>query len=164
MLVTGFETYCGERFVEIEGEGVPCDATAVLSRLGIREEREAIKAGQVPRRSLRPRLAEKSPVPEIASRINFQSYDSCKRAYNAGYGLKFGEDLGVSGQLLERVQRLLLYRHRVVHGSPIAGMLNQPEAPPEELEFSNRAFAEGAQSAMDEFIRALHTATLGLRG
>jgi hypothetical protein len=118
----------------------------------------------VPRRSLRPRLAEKSPVPEIASRINFQSYDSCKRAYNAGYGLKFGEDLGVSGQLLERVQRLLLYRHRVVHGSPIAGMLNQPEAPPEELEFSNRAFAEGAQSAMDEFIRALHTATLGLRG
>jgi hypothetical protein len=37
------------------------------------------------------------------------------------------------------------------------------DRPAEEPEFSNKAFAEGARGTMDEFITALHKATLALR-
>jgi hypothetical protein len=161
MLITGFETYGSERFTEIDSEVVPCDVPNVLRRLGSRDERDQLKSGRTPKVIVEAAADGQSAVSAVSERINFQSYDVCKAAYNAGYGLKFGDC--VSSQLLERVQRLLVYRHRVVHGSALLAVLNRPESPPEEPEFSNKSFAEAARSQMDEFIQEIHAATLRLR-
>jgi hypothetical protein len=163
MLITGLETYCQERFVELDHEGIPCDFIQVLRRLGTREERDAVRRGGVPRLIEDARARGTSPMPMLARRINFQDFQTCKRVYRVGYGLRFGEDLGCSGQLLERVQRLIEYRNRVIHVSPLLGLLNLQEAPPEEPEFAKRLFVEGAETTLSQFICALHDATLRLR-
>jgi hypothetical protein len=163
MLTTGFETYCEERFAEIEREGVPVNAEATLEAFGTVDERRQLKAGGTPALIADARSAGTSLASALTRRINFQNFPNSKRAYNRGYALKFGNDLGLTSQSLDRIQRLLDYRHRVVHVSPLIGMLNQPEVPPNEPEFSNRAFAESAMSDFDDFITALHDATLRLR-
>jgi hypothetical protein len=163
MLATGFETYCQERFTEIDHEGVSCDAVGVLRRFANAEEREQLAHGQTPEVLAEAAAKRESPVFSLVTRVNFLNYEACKDAYRVGYALKFGEHLGVTSQVLERVQRLLRYRHRVVHISPLLGMLNAPNVPPEEPEFASRAFAESARSTIDELVQALHTATLRLR-
>jgi hypothetical protein len=94
--------------------------------------------------------------------VNFQNYEKCKRAYNKAYGLKFGE-IHIASKDLEFLQRLIKYRHRIVHISPLLGMLNQPEVPPEEPVFSNKKLGNDALKCFDTFITKLHDATLRLR-
>jgi hypothetical protein len=162
MLVTGFETYCERRFLELELEGITPDVQAVLKRVGTKEERDLLTHGQTPRVIADAAEAGQSALRAVSRRINFQDFDTCKRVYKRAYGVKFGSDLGVSSQLIERVRRLLSYRHRIVHVSPLIGLLNQPNVPPEDPEFSNHAFARSAASEMGEFVESLHAATLRL--
>jgi len=95
--------------------------------------------------------------------INFQDFERCKSAYAAAYGIRVGRDLGVSSQLVVRLRKLIRYRHRIVHVSPLLGALNLPEVPPEQPEFSNRVFAEEAKASLNRFSGALHAHTLELR-
>lgn len=163
MVVTGFETYCEKRFVEVESEGVPPDAPAFVSRFGTAEERAKLKEGFLPT-SIADAIATSTPIaPLMARRVNFQNYEDCKRAFNKAYGVRFGIDLGVASQPLEHVQRMLSFRHRIVHVSPMLGFLNQNEVPPEEPVFARRELVAEALAAFDEVIQALHQATLRLR-
>jgi len=163
MLITGYETYCEQRFSEIEREGVPPDMERVVRRCGTRTQREDLRRGR-----LDAVLAELSGTHSCVSsatakRINFQDFERCKSAYAAAYGIRFGRDLGVSSQLIARLRRLIQYRHRIIHVSPLLGALNLLEVPPEEPEFSNKRFAEEAKATVARFIDALHARTLELR-
>ena len=160
-LTTGFETYCQQRFVELEGEGVPCDVIAVARTCLSRQEKLALDESGL--RPLEQEAADNglSVVAFLAGRLSFQNYKKVKEAFSRGYRLKLGDLM--SSTLLERIQRLLDYRHRVVHVSPVIGLLNQDRVPPEEPVFSNSAFAHAAVASFDEFIGALHAGTLRLR-
>ncbi len=160
-LVTGFEAYCETRFRELEGEGIHADFErladkfpALVRRCGGRDDlmRKAAGTGCSPSLKLLGRTG-----------INFQNYDDSKKAYSAGYGIKFGEDLGVSSPVLENVRRLIGFRHRIVHVSPMIGLLNQPHVPPQEPIFSSREYADTALDAFERFIDGLHAASLQLR-
>jgi hypothetical protein len=52
------------------------------------------------------------------ARINFQNFDDLKCAFRVSYGIKLGE-LGVGGDVLAELRRLIGYRHRIVHVSPL---------------------------------------------
>lgn len=160
-LVTGFETYCKKRFREIDGEGVAPDYEALVRAFSSAEERHSLDAGRTPA-ILQPE-ADLTPLPELINRVNFQNYKRAKTAWRRGYGIRFGVDLGMSSAALGRLQRLLSYRHRIVHGSPLTGFLNQRWVPPEEPEFSSHGLVRDATALMDEFVSALHNATLRLR-
>ena len=149
MLVTGFETYCKRRFIEIEDEGIHPDFDGLVAKLTKSPmEREAIVQESTSKGI--------SPTCELAEeRIDFQNYDRCKVAFNKGYGIKFGQDLSVSNTLLEEIQRLIKFRHRIVHISPLLNVLNDPIAP-------NRDYAEKAIKTFNDFIQGLHAATLRL--
>jgi hypothetical protein len=155
ILITGFETYCDRRFVELDREGVPANLARLIKRFGTLEQRQALGAAQLPTWA--------DALDLVRERINFQNFDDTRRAFNRAYSLSFGRDLGVGSEVLERTRRLLRYRHRIVHVSPLLGMLNGPEVPPEEPEFSNFEFVNSAVSTLDEFIGALHRATPRLR-
>jgi len=162
MLVTGFEAYCKRRFLELEDEGVQADFDVLAGRFLSRSERERGLSRAIVQEASAEGI---SPTRKLVdqNRINFQNYDRCKAAYNKGYRIRFGEDIGVSNILLEEVQRLIEFRHRIVHVSPLLGMLNQGHVPPEEPIFSNREYAERAVEAFDDFIQGLHATTLRLR-
>jgi hypothetical protein len=163
MLVTGFESYTSGRFVELDEEGVPLDFGSVAAAFLSAEERSRMQAGN--RTALEEDAVQRrvSRSEALADRINFQNYANAKRAFNRGYGLRFGDLTNTTSQRPERVQRLIKYRHRVVHVSPLLGLLNGPECPPEEPFFANRDTMRDGAEEFDLFIRDLHDATLALR-
>jgi hypothetical protein len=161
MLVTGLESYSQARFVELEREGLPLDSEAILARLGTREEKDQLRTGAPP--DILAGSDSTAIALALAERFSFQNFDRSKTLFGRGYGLRFSEDLGLNTQSLERIRTLLGYRHRVTHVSPLVAMHNRQNVPPEEPEFSGREFADRARHELDEFVRALHSATLKLR-
>lgn len=162
-LVTGFEVYGQERFAELEHEGVSADVGALVRTFLSREEQDQYDRGDEVAVLLEANQHDVPVAELLTTRINFQNYNDSKRAFANGYGVRFGDLKGVSSQLLERLQRFIRYRHRIIHVSPMLGMLNGPETPQEEPVFANRATAELAIETFATFVHALHAATLRLR-
>lgn len=162
MLVTGLEAYCKGRFLELEDEGISADFEGLAKKFLSRPEHENGENLAIKRDAAAEGI---SAVRKLVNqgRINFQDYEACKGAFNKGYGIKFGRDLGIPNTTLEELQRIIRFRHRIIHVSPLLGMLNQEQVPPEEPVFSNKAYAENALRIFDDFIQELHTATLRLR-
>lgn len=162
MLVTGFETYCKRRFLELEQEGISPNVDALLNKFLSTKEREC---GEAEITKTEARENSVSPLQLIISRgrIGFQNFDRCKTAYNKAYGIKFGKMNGITSALLEDVQRIIGFRHRIVHLSPMIGMLNRGNVPPEKPIFARREYAEKAINVFSDFINCLHAATFSLR-
>ena len=161
MLVTGFENYAGTRLLEIEQEGIKPDSRNVFNSFASKAERESKRLEELEKAAIKEGRSVLAVILDTG-RINFQSYDHVKRAYQAAYGVKVG-DIGVSSQDLEELQRLIRYRHRIVHVSPLVGMLNEDEVPPKPPVFANRQLADQALACFGSFVDALHKATLQLR-
>ena len=161
ILVTGFEAYTKKRFLELEQEGLSPDVGAIINAFYPKKEREAGISALLESEA---KDAGISVLQHIVARdaINFQSYNNCKRAFNKAYGVKFG-DLNLSGNTLEDLQSYIRYRHRIIHVSPLLGMLNQESVPPEEPVLPKKETAQNARARFSEFIEALHQATLSLR-
>jgi hypothetical protein len=161
ILVTGLETYAKMRLLELETEGIDADWGQTFGAFAKRVERGPDRLKE---------LQDQAEVDGISvlevlvdsGKINFQNYDHLKRAYKAAYGVKLGE-LAVGAQTLGQLQQFIRHRHRVVHVSPLLGMLNEETVPPEEPVFANRATADRAVACFSEFVQALHEATLKLR-
>lgn len=161
MLVTGLENYASTRLLEVEREGVRPDAKAVFDSFASKAERESERLKELEAIAGSDGSSVLTTI-VATGRIHFQSYDNLKRTYRAAYGIKFGE-MGISSQAIEEVQEFIRYRHRVVHVSPLLGMLNEQEVPPKEPVFANRHLAERARKRFDEFVNAVHNTTLRLR-
>jgi hypothetical protein len=161
MLVTGLESYSQARFVELEGEGIPLNAVAVIRKLGTREERDQLKAGIVPG-VIADAVGGAAVAHALAERFSFQD-EKGRTLFGQGYGLRYAVDLDLDNRALQRIKVLLGYRHRIAHVSPLVAMLNSRGVPPEEPEFSGRAFAERARREIDGFVRSIHAASLRLR-
>ena len=150
MMATGLETFADRRFRELPEEGRRADV-------------EACAAAVLPKNLRATR--EYNTLSEVleARTVDFGNYEQAKAAYRAAYGLRFGDDLGVPSGTLEQVKRMLRYRNRIAHVSPMIGFLNQPWVPPEEPEMSGRPLAEAYLAAISAFVQALHQSTLRLR-
>jgi hypothetical protein len=155
-LVTGFETYCKRRFIELEKEGITPDTESLVERLNYKIDNYSVILSKA--------QAETKTVLQYLSEnvINFQSYEECKRAYNKAYGLKFG-NIGVSPDNLDRLQRFIRYRHGIIHVDTLRAMLNQRNVPPEEPEFSTKELGEEVIDSFKNFINKLHESTLYLK-
>lgn len=159
ILVTGFEAYTKTRFLELEGEGIKPDVTALAEAVIPKRERDA---GLQQILESEANDEGRSVLSVLAERINFQNFQDCKRGYNKAYGVKFGE-IGLDSNSLDLLQRFIRYRHRIVHVSPLIGMLNQPDVPKEEPVFPKKDLAQQAIALFNSFIEKLHEATLRLR-
>lgn len=161
ILVTGFEAYTKKRFLELEQEGISPDPEAIIAAFYPKKEREA---GIKTLLESEAKDANVSLLQHVVARdaINFQNYNNCKRAFNKAYGVKFGE-LNLANNILESLQSYIRYRHKIVHVSPSIGMLNQELVPPEEPVFPKKETSDTAKHCFNEFIAALHQATLSLR-
>lgn len=160
ILVTGFEAYTKKRFLELEQEGLSPDITAVIKSFFPKKEQKAGIEALIQSEAIDANVSELQYIVINKRTINFQSYEDCKRAYNKGYGIKFGN---LSGTKLDALQSYIRYRHRIIHVSPLLGLLNQERVPPEEPVFSKKETAGIAKVCFKEFIQSLHSATLALR-
>lgn len=159
-LVSGFEVYCKTRFIELEKEGIKPNIEALIDRVFSQYELEEDmhkkleQSAQSEGVSLLEKIAKE--------KVNFQNYNECKRAYNKAYDLKFGE-LEIDSNIFKDIKDFILFRHRIIHVSPLLGFLNQPYVPPEEPVFAGKDLLEKGKECFNIFIRKLHEKTLELR-
>jgi hypothetical protein len=134
MLATGFEVYCGRRFRELPDEGRDPDLAA-FTREFTRPNRD-LTAERI--QSIEDGL---KVVP-----LDFGNYDACSRAYKSTYGLRFAVDLHLPSRTLGAVRRMVEYRNRIVHVSPLIGLLNARRVPPEAPVFPDESLVEELRS------------------
>jgi hypothetical protein len=92
--------------------------------------------------------------------INFQDWEKCKRAYNKGYEIKFGELKDLKPAILEDIKKYCLWRHKIVHSKKDMGMLNMEEVPPKEPIFATKELIEKVRDEFIEFIEKLHAESI----
>ena len=146
MLATGVETYLARRFEEMQQEGREPDVPALIAALVPDQLRGGYRGW-----SLHDLLAERRP--------DFGNYEQAKKAYRTAYRLRFG-DLGLSSTTLSKIRLLFEFRNRIVHISPLLGLLNGPKVPPAKPVFAVLDTAVSLRTAADEFIQAVLGASL----
>jgi len=158
-LVTAFESYTRTRFTELEKEGkelnieelYKCFVPNTYRQSFIEDTKES---------------ATKNGVTELevlisTRRINFQDWESFKDAYNKGYGLRIG-DIGVSNDILIDLQQSFKWRHKIIHSKDDQTIINMEELPSKKPLFTNKDLAEKCLDTFQQFITALHKASVNL--
>lgn len=148
-LVSGFEVYLKNRFIEIANEGFP------IAKL------EIIKYLPKPKNIESEELV-KLPLKDIVERTNpnFQNWDIAKTLFKKAYNINFNEL--VASAMVEKIKKSLRFRHRLVHTSLSITIVNELSVPPEEPIFTTK-YLPIAIKCFDEFIEKLHEKTLLLR-
>jgi len=158
MMVTGFESYCKRRFLEMEGEGIKPDFETLIENFSSKIERE----NQIKELIIEESIDKKvSPTNIIINqkRIDFQNYSRCKTAFKKGYNISFSEDLGLKNTEIEKIQKVIRYRHRIVHYSIFEGLFNIDEHNAKPI-FATKEFAIESLNLFDSFLESLHKQTL----
>ena len=96
-------------------------------------------------------------------RINFQEYADIKSAFTKGFALPFNSTNGFRSAIIADLKKLLRYRHRIVHVSPMLEMFNQAEVPPAKPDFPSASFAAAAKETYKSFVESIQVASLTLR-
>ena len=161
MLVTGLEAYAKARLLEVEREGIRPNWERVFAVFASTAEK---KSGRLSELEAESRASDSSLLEAVvsATRVNFQNYEHLKRVYRAAYDIKVA-DLGLKTATVAKLRRFIHHRHRVVHVSPLLGILNEERVPPEKPVFANRATSDGAVVCFGVYVQALHAATHRLR-
>lgn len=158
MLVTGFEIYAKERFIEMAKKGKNPDIEALMKEFINREpmkeeiEHHAIITGK-------SFLESMLKVRGGRGVINFQNWEDCKAAYSKGYGIKFGEIPDLRSVVLGHIRDDIELRHKIIHSGNDMTILNWDSVPPEEPIFAKKEFIEQARDAFVEFVERLHNLT-----
>jgi len=158
ILCSSFEIYAKRRFLELVSEGIVPNYSDIEKAFFSKWERDN---GVFKNYEEQARLKGHSIAHEIIEKrkIDFGNYPDCKDAFSKAYGLKFPDDLGVDGGVINTVIKFIEYRHRIIHASPMLGMLNIEEVPPKEPVFPTKALVDTGLKSFDFFIRGLHKAT-----
>lgn len=152
MTVSGFEIYTQRRFVEIAGEGITPNITKLVDTViatGKTTEEEKEKLYSTPLYEL------------VERRINFQSFDKCKKAYNSCYNIAFG-NIEKSTEL-DKLKSFMQCRHQIIHVNPSFSCLNMKELPKKQPILSNKDTAIAMRDCFMNFIHKLHKETMELR-
>jgi hypothetical protein len=162
VLVTGYETYCKRRFLELEEEGLEPNLDALFSMCLTREEKSR-RERREPLEVEQQAEAEGATVTKYlveSRRLDFQDFARCKKAYNKAYGITFGTALGLTSQELEELRSFIKARHRIVHVTPLSPLIFEP-GKLEEEGMNDRV--QRAIKSFDNFVGRLHSASLKLR-
>lgn len=161
ILVTGFESYCKRRFLELESEGIVCNFNALIDEFIPKDKREDAKKIIVERSIVNQITYTQQLISE--DKVNFQNYPNCKTAYRKGYGIKFSEDLGVSSIEIKKLKELIEYRHKIIHISPLRVMPPPDPSRVVGVKPPKNEYAHIGVQAINKFVTGLHNSTLSLR-
>jgi hypothetical protein len=109
MLVTGLEVYTKNRFLEMEQNGKNANSESLMKEFAnstdVRKDVENYSASN--------NISILQSLIKIRghSLINFQDWDKCKKAFNKGYNIKFGEIPDQKPVILEIISKYCQWRH-----------------------------------------------------
>lgn len=160
VMVTGFESYLKKRFLELEEEGIKPKIEDLLDSILSSKEKE---------KNISKLLIEEAKEKNISTlkyivmkrKINFQNFDDIKKAYGRAYNVTL-VSANIDSRLIIPIKQFLKYRHKIIHVSPMLGVLNQEKLSNEEPVFPNVALKSDALKIFNEFIILFHESTLKL--
>ena len=156
ILTTGFETYCKRRFLELEVSGITVNDEDLLKAADLFAKLTATQIDSIRNSAWQAGVTFADQA--IRDRlISFQSYDTCKSLYKL-HGINFGSLLQSS--VLGDLKRYIRLRHRITHISPYIESIAEAAGPGLAPITDYDIFAERAVKTFEQFITALHEATL----
>lgn len=160
-MVTGFESYLKKRFLELENEGMKPNIEDLMNYFLSSKEKQI---GTYEILMVNAKNENISALSYIVHKrlINFQNFDNFKKAYKLAYGLTL-DFANIDSRLIVPIKKFLIYRHKIIHVSPLIGILNQAEVPSDKPIFSNESLKFEAIDIFDEFIQLFHKATIELK-
>lgn len=159
-MVTGFESYLKKRFLELEDEGISPNIDALLGSFLSSKEKDNDSKNVIIDEAINSNVSILKHFVQ-KRRINFQNFDDIKEAFKKTYGLTL-RSANINSRLVVPIKKFLVYRHRIIHVSPLIGLLNQSEVPPDEPAFPNETLKLEALEIFDDFIKLFHEASLKL--
>ena len=155
-LVISIEAYFKKRFVELEKEGRDPNIKKLLSKIFPRKYIESRKSEILEKVD----TGNKSVIEVLADNyINFQNLDMVKKVFNSCYGLRFGDIYINKHNLIEKIKRLIKYRHKIIHSGHDTTILNYEDLPVEQPIFSSKELLREAINDVTEFINIFHNST-----
>jgi hypothetical protein len=159
-LITGFETYCKYRIIELQAEGVSFNVEGLAMVALKSSERSAFVTEFNSAAPGRKSELLRSLIVENRT-INFQNFKDAIQAFTRTFGIKVG-DIGLSEDELGQISTRFRFRHRVVHVSPLLTVLSR-DGDPDHPILAGRPFATDAISLLNDFVSKLHAKSLTLR-
>ncbi|WP_159039931.1 HEPN domain-containing protein [Christiangramia fulva] len=157
IMVTGFESYCKTRFLEMEKEGKTLNFSDLLNSFSTKLEKE---------NNIEEYIIEKarennvSPLKYIVDkkRIDFQNFKRCNTAFKKGYNISFFENLNIPTEKIDLIKEVIKYRHRIVHYSMYEASFNMEDHSADPI-FVQVQFGRKCLSAFEDFVIELHNKT-----
>lgn len=161
ILITGFESYCKRRFLELESEGISCNFDGLIQKFIPNDQQKNVKK-LIEERTIRNKI---TPARQMINQgvINFQCYENCKDAFRIGYEIKFAEDLGITSDEIKKLKEFISYRHSVIHVSPLTVMPAPDPTRGVGVKPPKNEYAHKGISVTSKFIHGLHNSSLKLR-
>ena len=150
-LVSGFEIYCKNRFLELEQENFQTNFALLRKAFNDKIGKKTIEN------------AKRNPISPMnfivnERRINFQNWEICQKAYLAYYGINLADAFTENSNLISVLERYLKLRHHLTHSDPICELLNYNE-PGKEPIFLNDLLLNTVVENFREIIRLIHECT-----
>lgn len=158
MLISAFEAYCSKRFIEMESKGWTLGFDPLCKAIFPKKHVEDRKLEIEEKSRMKKKLISEVLIEDRYIK-SFQDFDLCKEVFNKGYGVKFGDIPNMDPQIIEKVRKLMRFRHRIVHSGRDVTILNYDEIPDKSPIFSNKQLLEDVKNIFVEFIKKLHAAT-----
>lgn len=157
VMVTGFESYCKTRFLEMEKEGKKVNFSELLNSFSSKIEKENNIEESIYQKAKENAV---TPLKYIIDkkRIDFQNFKRCNTAFKKGYNITFFEDLNIVKEEIELIKQIIKYRHRIVHYSMYESAFNMEDHDAEPI-FVQVKFGRECLSAFENFINELHKKT-----
>lgn len=161
VMVTGFESYLKKRFLELEEEGIEAKIEDLMDSILSSREREMNISKLLIEEAKEKNISTLKHI-VLKKRINFQNLNDIKKAYEKAYNFTL-ISANIDDRLIIPIKRFLKYRHKIIHVSPVLGILNQEKLSNEEPVFPNETLKLEALKIFNEFIELFHESTLKLR-
>lgn len=158
-LVSGFESYLKKRFLELEKEGIEINYEKIYSFILTKDEKDNMN--EIITEASKNNISELEFLINEKGKINFQIYDNVKKTFSKAYNIKIS-DLEIDSKDIEFLKRIIQYRHKITHVSPMLPVLNADKLKSEETEYSTIKLLEKAIEIYSNFINKFHNKTLEL--
>lgn len=157
IMVTGFESYCKTRFLEMEKEGIKLNFSDLLNSFSTKFEKENNIEDYINQKAKENNIASLKYIVDN-KRIDFQNFKRCNTAFKKGYNISFFENLNVPSKKIELLKEVIKYRHRIVHHSMYEASFNMGDHSADPI-FVQVKFGRECLSAFEDFISELHKKT-----
>lgn len=155
-IITGFEQYNKKRPIELYNEGINCDLQKLRKRILSKNENELLEKELI---SFEDQNDKDDLIFKfLLKRINFQNFKDCNDFFKFGFNISFYE-IKIPQNTIEEIRKIIEYRHRIVHVSPLLTILNFDE-PGKRPIFNSINFVKESLNKMDCLIQAIHEQTL----